>query len=182
MIDVISLALGAAKLTGLDEKIGRWIGGDNGASVAEKVVDVARVVTGTTDPEEAIKQLKADEKKQFEFEKQLAAQEFELERLAYQDRADARSMQEAALLSDDTFSKRFVYYFAIGWSLFACLYMGLATFLGIPEASVRFADTILGFLLGTVLAGMFGYFYGSSDGNEKRADKDSRYLLPRPET
>jgi len=167
----ISIALGLAKLTGLDKKIGRWIGGDNGEAVAEKVVAIAQQVTGSKSPEHALSQLETDPNKLIEFEQAMHEREFELEELAYKDRENARAMQVAALQGNDKFSKRFVYYFAIGWSLFACCYLAFITFATIPEANIRFADTVLGFLLGTVLAGMFGFFYGSSAGSERRSEQ-----------
>lgn len=170
-MDFITLGLGLAKLTGLDEKIGRWIGGDNGEAVARQVVDIAQKVTGSTDTEKAIKQIQADPNMLLEFEKQLQSQEFELEKMAYADRADARAMQVAAMQNGDKFTKRFIYYFATAWSLFAFAYLAMITFADIPAANVRFADTVLGFLLGTVLAGMFGFFYGSSAGNERRSEQ-----------
>ena len=89
------------------------------------------------------------------------------------DKASARSMQIAALGQLDEFSKRFVYYFAIYWSLIASLYIGFITFAQIPQTSIRFADTILGFLLGTVITTVMQYFYGSSFGSRL---KDERKL------
>lgn len=86
-----------------------------------------------------------------------------LENLRYADTKDARNMQVEALKQDDVFSKRFVYYFAISWSLFAMLYLAGITFLQVDVESVRFADTIIGFLLGTVVSTLIGFFYGSSD-------------------
>jgi len=74
----------------------------------------------------------------------------------------ARNMQVAALQQDDKFSKRFVYYFAMSWSIFSMLYILGITFHGVPETSTRFSDTILGFLLGTVISQLIAYFYGSS--------------------
>lgn len=78
----------------------------------------------------------------------------------------ARGMQVQALNQEDTFSKRFVYYFAIGWSVFAGLYIFGITFLDIAENNVRFADTILGFLLGTIVAQLIAFFYGSSKSSQ----------------
>ena len=76
--------------------------------------------------------------------------------------ANSRNLQIEALKQDDKFSKRFVYYFAIFWSLFAVVYLAGITFIEIPKENVRFADTIVGFLLGTVVATLIGFFYGNS--------------------
>ena len=76
--------------------------------------------------------------------------------------SNARDMQKAALQQDDVFSKRYVYYLASFWSVVAVLYIFAITFINVPEASVRFADTTLGFVLGTVIATIIGYFFGAS--------------------
>ena len=75
---------------------------------------------------------------------------------------NARNMQIENLRQDDKFSKRFVYYFAIFWSAFAVIYLTGITFAEIPKENIRFADTIVGFLLGTVVATLIGFFYGNS--------------------
>lgn len=110
------------------------------------------------------------EQKLREYDLQLKAIDFDREKAFLADVADARDMQKEALKQDDVFSKRFIYYFAIGWSFFSALYIGCITFLAIPETNVRFADTILGFLLGTIMAGMFAYFFGSSSGSKAKTD------------
>lgn len=103
----------------------------------------------------------------------IAAQQHERELLAmaYGDTANARNMQVEALRQDDLFSKRFIYYFAIFWSIFAAGYIGFITFGTIPPDNQRFADTILGFLLGTVVATILQFFFGSSMGSK---EKDKR--------
>lgn len=83
----------------------------------------------------------------------------------------ARNMQVEALKQDDLFSKRYVYYLASFWSIVAMVYIFLITFMTIPEANVRFADTVLGFLLGTIIATVIQYFLGSSKGS---ADKTAQ--------
>jgi hypothetical protein len=90
------------------------------------------------------------------------AHEKELLQMVYADKANARSMQVAALQQDDKFSKRFVYYFATFWSITAALYIAFITFGNIPEDNIRFADTILGFILGTIIATIVQFFFGSS--------------------
>lgn len=93
--------------------------------------------------------------------------EFELE---VQDRDSARKMQIAALEQDDIFSKRFVLYLAAFWSIAAVVYIGFVTFGHIPEENTRFADTILGFLLGTVVGTILNFFFGSSKSSKDKTD------------
>ena len=76
--------------------------------------------------------------------------------------SNSRNLQVEALRQDDKFSKRFIYYFAIFWSVFAVVYLTGITFIEIPKENVRFADTTVGFLLGTVVATLIGFFYGNS--------------------
>lgn len=98
--------------------------------------------------------------------------DFEKMKLDYQNTNDARDMQKVALQQEDIFSKRFVYYLATFWSFVAVGYIFLITFLTIPEANVRFADTTLGFLLGTIVATIINYFFGSS-----KSSSDKNQLL-----
>jgi hypothetical protein len=84
------------------------------------------------------------------------------------DTKDARNMQVQALKSDDPFVRRFIYFFAIFWSVMSAAYIGFITFGDIPEKNVRFADTILGFVLGTLIATIVQFFYGSSKGSQDK--------------
>lgn len=105
-------------------------------------------------------------------ELQLKSQEHE-EFMIEQDNkntADARDMQKVALQQDDLFSKRFVYYFALFWSVFTCLYIGGITFLDIPLSNIRFADIILGFLLGTIAATIINFFFGTSASSKQKTE------------
>lgn len=96
-------------------------------------------------------------------------EEFKIEQ-ANKNTADARAMQVAALNQDDKFAKRFVMYLAIFWSMTAVTYIFFITFGSIPETNIRFADTILGFLLGTVVATIINFFLGSSAGSKEKTD------------
>jgi hypothetical protein len=83
----------------------------------------------------------------------------------------ARAMQEKAMDSDDPLVRRFVYYFVSFWSVLSASYIGFITFGEIPETNIRFADTILGFVLGTMVASMFQFLLGSSLGSRKKDEK-----------
>ena len=98
--------------------------------------------------------------------------DFEKIKLDFDKTNSARDMQKVALQQDDTFSKRYVYYLATFWSFVAVGYIFLITFITIPEANIRFADTTLGFLLGTIVATIINYFFGSS-----KSSSDKNQLL-----
>lgn len=83
----------------------------------------------------------------------------------------ARDMQLKAMDSDDPLVRRFVYFFISFWSILSAAYIGFITFGAIPEDNIRFADTILGFVLGTMVASMFQFLLGSSIGSRKKDEK-----------
>ena len=88
----------------------------------------------------------------------------------------ARDMQIEALKQGDTFSKRFIYYYASFITLATIAYIYFITFYEIPKDNVRFADTVLGFLLGTLLATIINFFFGSSSGSDKKNEVIARML------
>lgn len=122
--------------------------------VQDTVESVAKAIAGDPAAEEKLREL-----------------EFKYAQMYAEDRKSARDMQMEALRQNDVFSKRFVYYLAIGWSLFAIVYIFFITFGTIPMANVRFADTILGFVLGTVIATMMNFFFGTSRSSEAKTEK-----------
>ena len=83
----------------------------------------------------------------------------------------ARDMQLKAMDSDDPLVRRFVYFFIAFWSLLSSIYIGCITFATIPKDNIRFADTILGFVLGTMVASMFQFLLGSSLGSRSKDKK-----------
>lgn len=167
-ISIISAATAVAKATGLSRWLGDKLGGKNGEKVAEQVVDIASIVTGGTSPEEIIAAVKGDAEMRYKLQERIMDQALELEKLAYADTANARQMQMAALAQEDLFSKRYVYYFATFWSVASVFYIGFITFGTIPEANVRFADTCLGFVLGTLVSSIIAYFFGSTRGSDNK--------------
>jgi hypothetical protein len=97
-------------------------------------------------------------------------QEIDLEKLKadHANTADARAMQVAAMSSGDKFVARFVPILSAFWSVVATTYIFAVTFMTIPVANQRFADTVLGFMLATVVATILNFFLGSSDGSKKK--------------
>jgi len=124
--------------------------------VKDSVDEVAKAIAG--DPQAALK---------------LAQINLDAIKAEYANTENARAMQIAALQQSDVFSKRFTMYLTTFWSIAAAVYIAFITFSIIPEPNVRFADTILGFILGTVVATMLNFWFGSSIGSK---EKDARKL------
>ena len=145
-----------------------------GGPLAGKATDILLQVFGVKEEAELEDAVKSATPEQLAILRQ-QDNEFKLAYLnaEVKDKQDARNMQNTALQQDDKFAKRFVYYFAIFWSVVASLYIGFITFGDIPQTSIRFADTILGFLLGTIVTTIIQFFYGSSFGSRL---KDERKL------
>lgn len=135
------------------------LGGFAVSAIASKlgVADTVEAVTKamSADPDAALK---------------LAQIDLETMKVEQANTADARAMQVAALQQSDVFSKRFPMYLTAFWSLCAAVYIGFITFSIIPEPNVRFADTILGFILGTVIATMLNFWFGSSIGSKEKGE------------
>jgi len=86
-------------------------------------------------------------------------------------RQRATDMQLKAMESEDPLVRRFLYYFIAAWSIFAIAFIPSLIWLPIPEANIRFADTILGYVLGTIITGMFAFLLGSSQGSRNKDKK-----------
>jgi hypothetical protein len=136
------------------------VGGLAVSAIASKlgVEDTVEAVTKaiSADPEAALK---------------LAQIDLETLKAQHANTADARAMQVVALNQSDVFSKRFTMYLTAFWSVCAAIYIGFITFSVIPDTNVRFADTILGFILGTVIATMLNFWFGSSIGSKEKDKK-----------
>jgi len=135
--------LGGLAITALADKFG----------VADDVKAVTTAILG--DPNAAQKLAELD------------LRQFELENA---DRANARHMQETALNDDDKFAKHFIYWFAWFWSVGSMAYFFAITFGQVPPSGKDFGNIILGFLLGTAVATIISFFYGSSKSSKDKTD------------
>jgi len=69
-------------------------------------------------------------------------------------------------MSEDKQDKNFMQRFAIYVTSLAFLYIFAASFLEIPKENTRFVDTVLGFILGTVVSTIVQFYYGTSRGSQ----------------
>jgi len=139
--------------------IGTALFGNKG--LAGGIVDTLQSVGLLKDPKEA--QAALERMKSLELE----GEKLDLERLkaTIVDQSNARDMQKTALQQEDKFSKRFVYWYAIGITAFSFIYFFVVTLCKIDDNQKTMANIILGFLLGTGLATIISFFYGTSYGS-----------------
>lgn len=86
-------------------------------------------------------------------------------------RQRATEMQMKAMESDDPLIRRFLYYFIACWSLFSMIFIPCLIWASIPESGQRYADTILGYVMGTIVTSMFAFLLGSSQGSRMKDKK-----------
>ena len=77
---------------------------------------------------------------------------------------------QAPIDPNDKTAKHFIYYFAWFWSITSVIYFFCVTFAPLPEGGRDFANIILGFLLGTAVATIISFFYGSSKSSKDKTD------------
>ena len=156
-MDLINLLKSVAP--GLATAVVGPLGGMAVKMIAEKlgVENTVEAVTRAVqaDPEAAQKLAEID-LKQFELEAK--------------DRDSARQMQTVALQQEDKFAKHFIYWYAWFWSVGTTIYFFSVTFLEMPAGGRDFANIILGFLLGTAVATIISFFYGSSKSSKDNTD------------
>jgi len=67
-------------------------------------------------------------------------------------------------------AQKFNYLLALFWSTLGAAYLFGITFFSIPEENIRYADTVLGFILGTVISQIIGFYFGSSKSSQNKDD------------
>ena len=89
------------------------------------------------------------------------------------DRANARTMQTSALSSSDEYVRRFVYRYAVLLTVLSFGFIFAVLFNGslLTTANKDLVNTIVGFLLGTTMSAVIGFFYGSSKGSSDKAEQ-----------
>jgi hypothetical protein len=131
----------------------------------EKAVEAIAEKLGVEPKEDTIEQhLTAHPEEMVKLE-QLDVEKLEI---ALKNTENAREMQKEAMKSDDPWVRRFVYLFAWFWAVSSVLYFFLVTFLEVPKTGEAFANFILGFLTGTAVATIIGFFYGGAVKSEDK--------------
>jgi len=105
-----------------------------------------------------------------EFER--LVKEFEQKELEaiLQDKQNARQLQITALQQDDKFSKRFIYYLAIGIIIYAFIFDICMFFVSYPNANRDMINQVSGVVNSGAFMSIVYFFYGGSKGSSEKND------------
>lgn len=133
---------------------------DKGVDAVQEKLGIELKPEGEATPEYNDK-LKAEAMKHEEF----------MAELDEKSRQRATEMQMKAMDSSDPLVRRFVYVFIAFWSVFAVIFIPSLIWAPIPDSGQRYADTILGYVMGTIVTSMFAFLLGSSQGSRMKDEK-----------
>lgn len=174
-MDPITIAMGLAQFAPGIIKL--LTGSDKAGEVAGKVIDVAKAVTGTPDPQVAVATIQADPSKVLEFQQAMGAQQGELEKAYLADRSDARSHDtEIRKLNGGHNYRADLAVMSVVIGLITCLYVLVQLKGQITGEAIGIISTIAG-LLGSCLKDYFAFEFGSS-----RSSRDKDELIARMKT
>jgi hypothetical protein len=101
------------------------------------------------------------------------------EKMFIEDTQNARAMQIEALRQGDTFSKRFVYYLAIGLAGAAIVYDFCLFFVTYPEANRDMINFVCGIINTGAFMSVVNFFLGSSKGSSEKNDIITNLSTPK---
>jgi len=174
MISSIALTLASRFAPG----IVRRLAGDGAGDIAERLLGIARTVTGAESPEQAVERLMANDEMRHEFELQAASLDVELEQAYLADRQNARSreLEMARLGKGDLMMDIIGVVTVLGF-----IATVLAAFF-VPDMTSSQQNLIfaLAGILGAGFTGIIGYYYGSSRGSAMKNDLLRSQAPPAP--
>ena len=169
-MDPITIAYGLAQFA---PAIVKWItGSDKSAAVAEKVVDIAKVVTGAEDGKQAVEMLKADPALAMQFQKTVMENETELEKAYLADRQNARQRDvEFVKAGRHNWRADLLALLAVA-GLVLCVWF-IARDSGLPERAVNAIMFVAG-VLASAVRDVYGFEFGSSRGSKEKDELVSK--------
>lgn len=170
-LPIVPIALALAQFA---PSLMRYFGaGESSVAVAEKVVGVAQVVTGASNPEEALAAMRENAAHQQQFNMAVLQMDQELEQAYIADRQNARARDVEFIKAGRNNTRADLMVVGAVVGLIACLLV-LAFFRHqVPGEVVGIVSTIAG-IFGACLRDAFQFEFGSSRNNQVKDDTINR--------
>jgi len=164
-MDPITIALALAGQFAPDI-IRYFTNSDTAGSVAGKVIDIAKTVTGKGTPDEAMAAMKADPALAIQFKTAVMANDSDLEKAYLGDRQNARA-RDVAIVQAGRYNWRadVLAVLAVG-GLVLCVYF-IARDAGLPERAVNAIMFVAG-VLASAVRDVYGFEFGSSRSSQTK--------------
>jgi hypothetical protein len=148
-------------------KLGKWLFGDDGETVANQVINVAQTLTGTTTPDAAKAALEANPELMVQFETAMANLDADLEKAYLADRQNARNRDIALAKQGRSNTRADLMVGAVVIGLIACIVVLGWMRDDIPGEVVGIISTVAG-IFGSCLKDAFAFEFGSSRGSKEK--------------
>lgn len=166
----------AAALTEFVPLIGRWIKGDQGEQVAQKVAEVAKAVTGEQEATKILHHLRTDPQLLVQFQQRILQLTHDLEMADYKDRESARR-RDITLTTAGRYNFRAdIMVISAALGLVACLLTITIYRISLPGEAVGIISTIAG-IFGSCLKDVYAFEFGSSRGSKLKDNNLSALVL-----
>lgn len=154
----------------------RWIKGDQEESVSQKVVDVARSITGEKDPVKILHSLKSNPKFVADFQTAVRKMDHELKLTEFKDRENARLRDIALAQAGRSNMRADIMVISAALGLISCLITITLYRSSLPGEAVGIISTIAG-IFGACLKDAYAFEFGSSRGSKLKDTKLSELFL-----
>lgn len=158
-------------LISIAPQIAGWLGGDKAEDAATKVADMAKSLTGISDPKKAVDTVLKDPDMQLKFMSLVEQNKNELDKLYLADRKNARKMYITHPAQADKIAERVMKYNVIYVVIVALAQILAITLTELPPAAV----VVIGNVCGWVIKGLLdermqvtGFYFGSSMGSKAK--------------
>lgn len=163
-MDPVTIAFGLAQYA---PSIIKWLSGsDKAEEAAQKVIDVARVVTGKDDAGEAVKAIQADPAMLMQFRQAMAGIEADMDRAYLADRQNARGRDVAFVQAGRWNIRADLLALLSVTGLIVCVWF-VARDSSLPERAVNAIMFVAGTLAACV-RDVFAFEFGSSRGSREK--------------
>lgn len=158
-------------LTSVVPSIANWIGGDKAEDAASKISEIAKTVTGLSNPNDAKDMILNDPEAKLKFMSAVEDNRFELDRIYLADRSNAREMYGEHNKQADLIANKITIWnipYVITMVIVNCL---VVYFLKEDVALVAIASNVIGMVIKSLLDQMqsvTGFYFGSSMGSKSK--------------